>query len=652
MFEALAGAVSSTGGEIVKNTGDGVMVVFRHSAVDAVTCSVRMHDGVEALDPERPATIRVGIAAGEVASESGDWFGTPVVEASRLESAASPGQTLVSAVVQSLVGTRGGHRFKPVGALTLKGLPSPVPAAAVLRGPSEPEPPPVRSPRRRRRFTAAMVGVALLVAAVIAASLIRDPSSSPADADAVPAANGYTPTYEARSCPDDVQEAVPGATCGTLVVPEDRTQPDNGHQVRLLVTRAPARGEVTSVPVVDFGADTLASSPVREHAEEIQLSFRGAAPSEPVLTCPEYAAVAPAGLARPLRDPLTISQGSAALAACHARLQAAGIDTDHYSYEDTGADVLDLLRALHLDDVHLVSGYVATIGALFVVRTAPSAIRSLTLQGPVVPGSSSYTDPTAHLAEAFDQYIELCEEDASCAALGDLRVAYSEGHQSYETSPATVVGDDGGGGKHDVFLDGDRLAQVIASSLFDPDIHPLLASGIVLPRGPLLDSLSADRVIAHNFAAVVPDFPWGAHLGGRCSYDVHTIEPGHELSSQALPELSGVDDGELEWMCAAWPVDRLDDRAFDDGLAVDVPTLIVQGGITPTGHVDWGRQLASRTVTHATVLTFPSLGHNAMTRDQPRCLDEIRQSFIAEPDAPIDAAACEAASPAIAFVDR
>ena len=262
-----------------------------------------------------------------------------------------------------------------------------------------------------------------------------------------------------------------------------------------------------------------------------------------------------------------------------------------------------------------------------------------------MPGASSYTDPTAHLAEAFDQYIELCEEDASCAALGDLRVAYSEGHQSYETSPATVVGDDGDGGKHDVFLDGDRLAQVIAERVVRPR-HPSVArQRDRVARGALLDSLSADRVIAHNFAAVVPDFPWGVQLGGGCSYDVHTIEPGHELSSQALPELSGVDDGELEWMCAAWPVERLDDRAFDDDLAVDVPTLIVQGGITPTGHVDWGRQLASRTVTHATVVTFPTLGHNAMTRDQPPCLDEIRQSFIAQPDAPIDASDCEAASP-------
>ena len=98
-----------------------------------------------------------------------------------------------------------------------------------------------------------------------------------------------------------------------------------------------------------------------------------------------------------------------------------------------------------------------------------------------------------------------------------------------------------------------------------------------------------------------------------------------------MPELSGVDDGELEWMCAAWPVERLGDRAFDDELAVDVPTLVVQGGINPTGHVEWGRQLAGRTLTHGTVVTFPTLGHNAMTRDQPPCLDEIRQSFTAGP---------------------
>jgi len=216
----------------------------------------------------------------------------------------------------------------------------------------------------------------------------------------------------------------------------------------------------------------------------------------------------------------------------------------------------------------------------------------------------------------------------------------------------TVVGDDGDGGKHDVYLDGDRLAQVIANGLFDPDIYSLLASGIALPRSELLDQLSADRVIAHNFAAIVPDFPWGALLGARCSYDVHTLAPGHVLSSQTVPELSGVDDGELEWMCAAWPVEQLGDRAFDDELAVDVPTLVVEGGINPTGTAGWARQLTGGTVTDGTVLSFPTLGRNAMTQGQPPCLDEIRVAFITQPEEPIEAEECEAASPPIEFVDR
>jgi tetratricopeptide (TPR) repeat protein len=45
-----------------------------------------------------------------------------VVEAARLESVAVPGTILASAVVRALAGSRGGHRFDPVGTLTLKGL--------------------------------------------------------------------------------------------------------------------------------------------------------------------------------------------------------------------------------------------------------------------------------------------------------------------------------------------------------------------------------------------------------------------------------------------------------------------------------------------------------------------------------------------------
>src|SRR6476620_11404178 len=83
-FAALERSARASSGDLIKNTGDGAMVVFRESTVDAVACATAMHENVERLQADPPLRIRVGISAGEVASDAGDWFGTPVVEAARL----------------------------------------------------------------------------------------------------------------------------------------------------------------------------------------------------------------------------------------------------------------------------------------------------------------------------------------------------------------------------------------------------------------------------------------------------------------------------------------------------------------------------------------------------------------------------------------
>ena len=84
--------------------------------------------------PARAIVLRVGISAGDARAEGDDLFGTPVVEAARLCSAAEGGQILVAALVRLLAGTRGGHEFEPVGPLTLKGLSEPVEACVVRWG--------------------------------------------------------------------------------------------------------------------------------------------------------------------------------------------------------------------------------------------------------------------------------------------------------------------------------------------------------------------------------------------------------------------------------------------------------------------------------------------------------------------------------------
>src|SRR5207247_7970697 len=101
--------------------------------------------------------LRVGISSGEASHEDGDWFGTPVVEAARLESAARAGQILVSEVVRSIVGTRGGATFRPAGKRDLKGFPRPVPVIEVIWR-DESTPRIVRRKPHRRRRRAVLIG--------------------------------------------------------------------------------------------------------------------------------------------------------------------------------------------------------------------------------------------------------------------------------------------------------------------------------------------------------------------------------------------------------------------------------------------------------------------------------------------------------------
>ncbi len=125
---SLIDAAQANGGTVVKGLGDGVLVMFA-GAAEAVAAATAMQRAVDlhARNEQLSLAIRVGISAGDVTLEGGDCFGTPVVEASRLCSAAEGGHILVAEVVRILARGRGGHEMTAIGELELKGLPEPVP---------------------------------------------------------------------------------------------------------------------------------------------------------------------------------------------------------------------------------------------------------------------------------------------------------------------------------------------------------------------------------------------------------------------------------------------------------------------------------------------------------------------------------------------
>ena len=133
-FGLLRDVVAARGGHEVKSLGDGLMVVFG-SAVGAVGCAVAMQQAVLRHNRRQPALrlgVRIGLHVGDPIRDEDDYFGTPVVIARRLCDAAQGGQILTSELVQGIVGSRGGHRFRPVGDVALKGVATPVAACEIV----------------------------------------------------------------------------------------------------------------------------------------------------------------------------------------------------------------------------------------------------------------------------------------------------------------------------------------------------------------------------------------------------------------------------------------------------------------------------------------------------------------------------------------
>ena len=105
------------GGRTVKWIGDGVELYFPRPAA-AVLCSLELRERVPHAD--LPGT-HVGINAGPLVYEGGDFYGRTVNVAARIAAHAGEGQVLVSDEVASH-GASAGVRFSRVGPVRFKGV--------------------------------------------------------------------------------------------------------------------------------------------------------------------------------------------------------------------------------------------------------------------------------------------------------------------------------------------------------------------------------------------------------------------------------------------------------------------------------------------------------------------------------------------------
>jgi adenylate cyclase len=121
LLDLADGAVRASGGRVVKQLGDGVLLRLPDSEAAIRTVSAI----VEAADVAGLPPAHAGIAAGPVFVRDGDVFGRTVNLASRIADRAAAGEVLVEeGVVVAL--PRGTATFEPIGRVELKGFPAPV----------------------------------------------------------------------------------------------------------------------------------------------------------------------------------------------------------------------------------------------------------------------------------------------------------------------------------------------------------------------------------------------------------------------------------------------------------------------------------------------------------------------------------------------
>jgi adenylate cyclase len=117
------------GGRPVKWLGDGVMVYFREPG-SGVLAALEMVEGVGEVGLP-PA--HVGLHAGPILFQEGDYFGRTVNIASRIAEYARPGEVLVTQeIVEESQGS--GCRFSRIGPVELKGVSGAVELHAAHRG--------------------------------------------------------------------------------------------------------------------------------------------------------------------------------------------------------------------------------------------------------------------------------------------------------------------------------------------------------------------------------------------------------------------------------------------------------------------------------------------------------------------------------------
>jgi pimeloyl-ACP methyl ester carboxylesterase len=482
--------------------------------------------------------------------------------------------------------------------------------------------------------------------------------ASPIVARAAQGAEGTAtvPRFEPAPCPKlPGTEELAKASCGFLVVPENRSRP-NGRTLRLMVAKYPARSaEKQPDPVVYLAGGPgdiaplevnglIAADFIRDR-DILVVSQRGTWFSEPALTCAASDDFARELLGLRFYSEATKRANLAATEICHRELAATGADLSAYNSTESAADFADLRKVLGIAVWNVYGTSYGSYLAQTLMRDHPEGIRSVVLDS-VLP--TTYTVPAnwQNARDGFDNLFQACAAEPACnAAHPRLEGIFTGLVNKLEAEPLTAtVKDPATGEDIEVVIDGGALIDWLRNQNYGlPTLRaaPDRIDGLAAGRPDSIEAIALDRASrAPPPGPGVPALGYGLALGVSCreDYPFATPEDLAAAGRKAFPDYpasmqrEGIggwayfnEDCRDVWKVAAAP------EAMRQPVASSIPTLLVSGTFDTLTSLA-GAKEAATSLSNATIISIPGVGH--FVSPASPCAQAVIVSFLADPAAP------------------